>query len=135
MRVIIAGSRTFNNYNLLEKECNRIFKQLADEGYISPYVKESQNDIEIISGTANGADKLGERFAKEYGLKLKQFPANWDLYGKSAGYRRNADMAQYAKQDEKLGVLITLWDGKSKGTKHMIDLANKHKLRVFIINF
>jgi peptidoglycan/xylan/chitin deacetylase (PgdA/CDA1 family) len=131
MRVIIAGSREFNDYKLLEKECNKIFKQLVDEGFISYFVEDSQKEIEIISGTANGADKLGERFAKEYEYPIKRFPANWDLYGKSAGYRRNEQMALYAKED--YGVLIAFWDGESKGTKHMIDLANKHGLRVFVV--
>lgn len=61
--------------------------------------------------------------------------ANWDLYGKSAGYRRNEDMAKYAKEDTNIGVLIAFWDRVSKGTKHMIDLANKYRLRVFVVNY
>jgi len=58
--------------------------------------------------------------------------AEWDKYGKSAGYKRNEQMAIYAKEDN--GVLIAFHNG-SKGTKHMIDLANKHGLRVFVIKF
>jgi hypothetical protein len=132
MRVIIAGSREFNDYALLEKECNKIFLNLAEEGIISHRVEESRGCIEIISGTANGADKLGEGFAKEYSLNIKRFPANWSLYGKRAGYLRNEEMALYAKEDN--GFLIAFWNG-SKGTKHMIDLAHKHGLKVFVINF
>lgn len=135
MRVIIAGGRDFNDYQLVADECNRIFKELSDEGYISPLINVSQTQIEIVSGTANGADKMGEKFAKDYDLKVKRFAANWDLFGKSAGYKRNEQMALYAKQDEKLGVLLAFWDGKSKGTKHMIDLATKHGLRVFVVKY
>ena len=131
MRVIIAGGRDFNDFKLLESNINKIFKQLSDEKLISIYVNES--NIEIICGKARGADTLGEQFAKEYKLSIKYFPADWNTYGKSAGYRRNAEMANYAKEDN--GVLIAFWDGKSKGTKHMIDLAKSNNIRVFIVNY
>lgn len=113
MKIIIAGSRNFDDY----------FKvQLYMYGFI-----QIGWDVEIVSGTAKGADQLGERFAKENNYKLKQFPADWNKYGKSAGYIRNEEMAKYAD------VLIAFWDGESKGTKHMIDLANKHNLIVNVI--
>lgn len=133
MRVIIAGSREFNDYNLLVQKCNEYFYQLSQERLLSNDVQTDIANMEIVSGTAKGADKLGERFAEDYNIKIKRFPANWDLYGKSAGYKRNEEMALYAKQDN--GVLIAFWDGKSKGTKHMIQLANRHELRVFVVNF
>ena len=131
MRTIIAGGRDFNDFNILESNLHKIFKQLADEGLISKCIQES--NIEIVCGKARGADTLGEQFAKEYKLSIKYFPADWNTYGKSAGYRRNAEMANYAKEDN--GVLIAFWDGKSKGTKHMIDLAKSNNIRVFIINY
>jgi hypothetical protein len=112
MKVIIAGSRTFNDYELLKRVCNETLTTIT----------------EIVSGTANGADKLGERYAKEKGYSIKQFPADWNKHGKSAGYIRNKQMAEYAD------ALIAFWDGKSKGTKHMIDLAKYHKIKVKIIN-
>lgn len=130
MRVIIAGSRDFWDYSLLKSECIKIFTQLKEEGF-----NTKRPNIEIVSGTANGADTLGEKLAHEYYLGLKEFPANWNLHGKRAGYLRNEQMAEYAKDDEELGVLIAFWNGESKGTKHMIDLANKHGLRVFVINY
>lgn len=111
MKVIIAGGRKFNDYDLLYKNCDKV-------------LRIKKNEIEIVSGTANGADKLGERYAKEKGYPIKQFPANWDKYGKSAGYKRNEEMAKYADG------LIAFWDGKSKGTKHMIDLAKQYELKV-----
>jgi hypothetical protein len=113
MKVIIAGSRNFNDYNLLKSSCDNLLTQFTN--------------IEIVSGTARGADKLGERYAREKGYSIKEFPANWNL-GKSAGYIRNDEMAQYAD------MLIAFWDGTSKGTKHMIDLANKRSLKVIVID-
>ena len=131
MRVIIAGGRDFNDFKLLESNLHKIFKQLADEGLISKCIQES--NIEIVCGKAKGADTLGEEFAKIYNFPIKYFPADWDTYGKSAGYRRNTKMAKYAKEDN--GVLIAFWDGKSKGTKHMIDIAKSRGIRVFIVNY
>lgn len=107
MKTIIAGSRNFNDYDLLEA------------------VLLKHSDItEIISGCARGADSLGEKFALEHSIPIKKFPADWNTYGKSAGYRRNEQMAYYGDR------LIAFWDGQSKGTKHMIDLARKVGLEV-----
>ena len=114
MKVIIAGSRNFNDYNLLKSSCDNLLTQFTN--------------IEIVSGTARGADKLGERYAREKGYSIKEFPANWNL-GKSAGYFRNDEMAKYSD------MLIAFWDGTSKGTKHMIDLANKRGIKVEIVNY
>ena len=94
MRIIIAGSRGFNDYKLLKDECFDIIVDMIFENKNGI----ERKDIEIISGTANGADKLGEKYANEKHFKLKKFPANWDKYGKSAGYRRNEEMAIYAKK-------------------------------------
>lgn len=82
-----------------------------------------------------GADTLGERFAKEFGLEVKRFIPDWDSLGKRAGYVRNAEMAKYSVEDGNDGMLIAFWDGKSKGTKHMIDLANQYKLEVHVVNY
>ena len=122
IRIIVAGSRNFNNYSLLEQS---LMDYIA--GNFDP------NDIEIISGGARGADSLGERFARTCQLKLKRFPADWDRYGKSAGYLRNAEMADYAKQET--GVLFAFWDGQSRGTQHMINLATTKGLEVHVVKF
>lgn len=115
MRVIIAGSRTFNDYNLLQTSCDNILESIIN--------------IEIVSGTCNGADQLGERYSNEKGYKLKQFPADWDRYGKSAGYKRNEQMAKYAD------MLIVFWDGKSKGTKNMINIAENLGIEIKVIKY
>ena len=65
--------------------------------------------------------------------KKKIFPANWDLYGKKAGYLRNIEMANYAL--EKNGMLFAFWDGLSKGTKHMIDIAKKCSLETRVVYY
>ena len=115
IKVIIAGGRDFQDWNKLVDVCDRAFI--------------NHNEIEIVSGCANGADKLGERYANERGHQIKRFPADWDKYGKGAGYRRNAEMANYA------GALIAFWDGLSRGTAHMINLAKEKGLKVLIITY
>lgn len=124
LRIIVAGSRCFNDYELLKKEVVNIVKSS----------NKPKQFIKIISGKAKGADTLGERFAKEFRLEVKEFPADWDRLGKKAGYVRNAEMAKFAA-DENYGILIAFWDGKSKGTKHMIDLAEKYGLEIHIVRF
>jgi hypothetical protein len=114
-KVIIAGSRDFSDFQLLYAKCEEIL--------------ESQTDIEIVSGTARGADKLGEHYASLKGHSIAKFPADWDKHGKAAGYLRNKDMADYAD------CLIAFWDGSSRGTKHMIDLAKEKGLSVHIVNY
>ena len=127
-RIIIAGSRSFNDYIKLKAA---MYDTICD-------LKKSNGEelnIKIISGTARGADKLGEKYANEYGYEVVRFPADWDRLGKRAGYVRNAEMAKYAVSDGSIGVLVACWDGASKGTKHMIDLANKYGLEVLIVEF
>lgn len=117
LRVIIAGSRGFSDYYLLKKKMIH---------FLSRYKPE---EIEIVSGGANGADKLGERFAEEYGCLVKQFIPDWDTFGKRAGYMRNWDMAKYAD------ACVVYWDSRSKGTKHMIDLAIREGLMLKIVKY
>ena len=81
---------------------------------------------EIYSGGAKGVDAFGERFAEEVRLPLFIFEADWKRFGKSAGYKRNVDMAREAD------ALIALWDGQSKGTLHMINIAEKFDLETYI---
>lgn len=119
IKVIIAGTRDFNDYAFLKKNVD----------YFLQGINPNNEEIEIVSGNARGADKLGERYAKEHNLPVKLFPANWDKYGKRAGYLRNQEMANYSD------VLIAFWDEKSKGTKHMIDIAKKQGLTVIVVGY
>lgn len=115
MRVIICGSRGFMDYGLL---CEKM----------DYYVSECE-EIEVISGRARGADSLGERWARERGLAVRVFPADWERYGRSAGIRRNAVMAGVAD-----GV-VAFWDGRSRGTADMIRRARACGLRVRVVRF
>ncbi|MFE4571376.1 DUF2493 domain-containing protein [Paenibacillus chitinolyticus] len=117
MKVIIAGSRTFSDYEMLKRKLDSLL------------TLQPRNEIVIVSGAAKGADKLGERYATEKGYRISSHPADWDRHGNSAGYIRNEEMAKEAN------ALIAFWDGTSKGTKHMIDLAKKHGLQVRVISY
>jgi hypothetical protein len=114
IKVIIAGGREFSNEELLTSKCDEIL---------------TDRNCEIVSGGARGADRLGEFYAIERNLPISRFPADWGTYGKRAGFLRNAEMADYADE------LIAFWDGQSKGTKHMIDLANQKGLVVHVIHY
>lgn len=120
-RMIIAGSRHFSNYDLLKQRVQEVLDQSGIKMY----------ELEVVSGGANGADKLGERFAKEFGTKLKVLNANWDSRGYSAGHLRNMEMAIYASGSIE-SYCICFWDGKSTGTKSMIQLAEKYGISLFI---
>ena len=114
-KVIIAGTRDFADYALL---CS-----YADE------VLTGKKDVEIVSGSARGADALGEQYARERGFALKVFPAEWKKWGRAAGPVRNAQMADYAD------ALIAFWDGKSAGTRDMIRKAEDRGLIVSVCVF
>lgn len=130
LRIIVAGSRDFQNYDLLSDTLMKYLGDMDDTDIV-----DNPSQVVFISGTARGADTLGEQFAYTWEYTVKRFPANWDLYGKSAGYIRNEQMAKYSVADGNYGVLFAFWDGKSKGTKHMIDLAKKHGVEVHIVNY
>ena len=100
MKVIIAGGRDYNNYAFLA--------QTMDD-----FVNEN-NVEEGVCGCAAGADSLGAKWAKERGIPVKEFPAEWDVFGKKAGILRNHDMGNYAD------FLVAFWDGQSAGTRDMI---------------
>ena len=116
-RVIIAGSRSFNDYELLREQCLSILQE-----------KMRTHRVVIVSGHARGADSLGERFAKEFSLPFELHPAKWRLLGKAAGMVRNAEMAKCSD------ALIAFWDGESSGTRHMINFARKRGLDISIIS-
>ncbi len=110
MKTIIAGSRGIIDYFVLLQ---------AIKDY--PFSITS-----VVSGCAKGVDTLGEQYAQENNLKLYKFPADWSTYGKRAGYIRNAEMAENAD------ALLAIWDGESRGTKHMIDIARAKGLEVYV---
>lgn len=114
-KVIVAGSRKFDDYKFLKEKLDKIF------GKSKPAA--------IVCGEAQGADKLGRRYAEENKIPVDSHPANWEKYGKQAGYLRNEEMTNHAQ------ALVAFWDGKSSGTKHMIETAKRRKLQVRVIRF
>lgn len=88
------------------------------------------SETEIVSGGARGADRLGEQLAEAYNLKLTVMNADWDKYGKGAGYRRNAEMAKYAD-----ACIVFMKREGSKGSQHMIDLAKKEGLDLKVVKY
>lgn len=115
MKVIIAGGRDFNDYDLLCRKADKILSK--------------QSEIEIVSGTAKGADKLGECYAVERGYPVKRFIPDWNFFGKKAGFIRNEEMGEYAD------ALILFWDGVSRGSQHMLKIATEQNLLIRIINY
>jgi hypothetical protein len=111
-KLIIAGSREFNDYSFLKDKVDFLLKNVIE-------------DVEIVSGAARGADTLGERYAMENNFKVKLFPADWSK-GRGAGFIRNEEMAEYAN------ACVVFWMNNSKGTKHMIDVSQKHNLKLRI---
>jgi hypothetical protein len=117
VRCIIAGGRDFHDYPKLA---------MAFESFMNEYAND---DVTIISGMAGGADTVGVKIAEYYGLELIKMPADWALHGKSAGFKRNAEMVNLATH------LLAAWDGKSKDTKHTISLAEKKGLITKIVRY
>ena len=115
-RVIVAGSRDFKDYQLLEKTLDYFLQNINEP-------------IHILCGMANGADALGLLYAHWHDCELEKYPAKWDIHGKRAGFIRNEEMAQNAD------ALVAFWDGKSHGTKDMIKRAREHGLHVKVVRY
>lgn len=120
VKALICGGRDFNDYEYFKTCLDIIFLDIKD-------------DIEIVSGGAKGADLLSEKYAKENDYQIKIFKPNWSL-GKKAGPIRNKEMLEYIKNDNS-SLVVSFWDGKSKGTKNMIDISNKAGIKVQICKY
>lgn len=113
MRTIIAGSRHLEDYDLV----------------VDAIDKASWKPTLVVSGGAKGIDSLAEQWASNNNIQVEKHPANWKQFGRAAGPVRNKEMAKNAEG------LIAIWDGKSKGTKSMIELAHKANLAVYVYLF
>ena len=112
MKLAIVGSRTFSDFNLLQRTMNFfIFEDIK----------------EIISGGARGADFLGKRYAENYAIKFTEYLAGWDKYGKSAGFIRNQTIV------DNCDMVLAFWNGESRGTADTIEKARKAKKPTFIV--
>lgn len=107
-RIVVAGCRNYENYTQAKKYIDACIDKIR-----------KKYTLVFLSGGCKGADALGERYAKENGFEIEKFPAKWEKYGKSAGPKRNRQMAQAAD------FVICFWDGKSRDTKSMINCAKE----------
>ena len=115
IKLAIVGGRNFSDYQYLKRSIDEL--------------KEKYDIVEIVSGGANGADTLGERYAKDNKIPTKIFPALWEKYGRSAGFKRNIQII------DECDMVAAFWDGFSKGTKHSIDIARAQQKPVLIFKF
>lgn len=116
-RVIVCGGRDFNDRELCFASLDRFLPE----------------ECEIVSGNAKGADSFGEEYAAEHSIRLAVFKPDWGKYGRAAGPVRNRQMLEYAL--EKKAMVIAFWDGRSRGTKNMIDQARKAGAEVNIVGY
>jgi hypothetical protein len=112
MRTIIAGSRTITNPAMLEAA-------IVASGW--------RAEIEqVVCGEARGADSLGRDWALANGIPVVSYPADWETHKRAAGPIRNAEMANNAD------ALLLLWDGQSRGSANMLQIAENKGLRVYV---
>lgn len=116
MKLIIAGSRTIDGVEGMAA--------LMDAASACPW--GSPDITEIVSGGARGIDTLGEQLADKLLIPVRRFPADWDTHGRAAGFIRNTEMAKHAD------ALLAVWDGKSRGTAHMIATAAQNGIPAFV---
>ena len=112
MRVIIAGSRS-----VTQDQVNEAFARCPWASSVTC----------VVSGGARGADKYGEVLAANLGIQVEIYQPEWSRYGKQAGPVRNREMARNAEG------LIAIWDGLSRGTENMINLAKKAGIRIYVL--
>ena len=131
-KVIIAGSRSFNDYSLLRTELDKLFNE--------PFI--------IVSGGAKGADSLGEQYAQEKGYEIERYLAKWNdlsvpncrikynsygAYNAMAGHNRNQEMLNAILNNLDGGCVVAFWDGQSKGTENMINISKKAGISIKIV--
>lgn len=112
MKLAIIGSRGFTDYTKM----SALMKQFLGAAKIE----------EVISGGATGADSLGARWAQDQGIQLTVFRPDWEKFGKSAGFIRNADIIKSSD------AVVCFWDGQSRGTRHSMKLAHEQRKPIFI---
>lgn len=118
MKLIVAGGRDFTDTNRMIAE----LQKLLESGEIT-------DSPELVCGMARGADMLAYSLWANNRMPIHNFPANWNKHGKSAGYKRNQEMGEFAD------AAVCFWDGNSKGTKHMIDIMNRLNKPVYIVRY
>lgn len=117
---LVAGSRSFGDYPML---CERL-----------DYFLQHKQGVVIVSGGARGADSLAEEYAQSHGFQSVVIKADWDRYGKSAGFRRNRQMFEFIKKEPERGC-VCFWDGLSRGTADDIKLSAEYGVPCRVVRF
>lgn len=120
-KLLIFGSRTFQDRNRLSAEVSKLIKK---KGW-------NLKKLEIVAGGAPGADTLGKEWAQQNAIIYTEFAANWDLYGNKAGPLRNEVQGEYCAFNYAIG----FWDGHSRGTAHMISVCEEKSIELTLIKF
>ncbi len=115
-KIIVCGTRTFNYYSLLADTLDEITLKMRD--------------VIIITGAAKGADQLAEKWAFKNWFTVMRYHPDYQKYGKVAPIKRNQEMA-----NTKAHLCIAFWDGKSRGTKDMIERARQAEIKTKIIRY
>ena len=116
MRVIVSGSREIEDYDFVKGVLDRQLGDFLDGSLV------------ILTGAAQGVDKLAERWCDYNLVTYERYPADWDQHGKSAGLIRNSEMINAGNPD----LLIVVWDGISKGTKDIISKARRAGIKTIV---
>lgn len=114
MNIVICGSRKFNDFKRFKFEMDDIL--------------QDKEEVILVSGGAKGADSMAENYADRYGYEFYEIPADWNQHGKKAGMLRNIQMLEIAH------MVVAFWDGRSKGTKHMVDQCKKRNIQIQVID-
>jgi SLT domain-containing protein len=112
MRVLVCGGRNYDNYEHMATVLSAI--QITHDVF----------EV-IIHGAAKGADLCADTYARRHNIPVLAFEADWKLYGRSAGPRRNKRMIEEGKPD-----MVIAFDGKT-GTANMIDQAKRTGIELF----
>lgn len=116
VRIVVCGTRAYDDETHVFKALDQLTR------------KWNKEDIAIVTGGAEGPDKIAEQWSFKRMVTRVIFHADWQKYGKQAGMIRNSEMAKYGTH------CVAFWDGESVGTRDMIRKAKKQGLKVKIID-
>lgn len=132
MRVLVCGSRSWGGWDTQTVKwnpSNEEYWQMIGLTAMLTGLRDRAvvlgQELKVIHGVCpSGADAIAAQWAKSNNIETIEYPADWNQHGKKAGFLRNQQMIVEGKPE----VVVAAWDGESKGTKHTIDLAAKHKI-------
>lgn len=119
--LIVTGDAEFNDYPLLRKNC---------DNYIRKNVINGENIVIMSAGNEEGADNLGERYARERGYTIRRFKPNWDRFGKNARFIRNREMI---KDSDGFIAFTSPYSSNSGITGSFINDARINRLNVRVV--